>query len=53
VTADMTYYYVVIAVDGSGTESVYSNQVQAVDPVALTIPRPIGCALSKGCFDWT
>ena len=27
-----TYYYVVTAVDTSGTESVHSNQVQAVIP---------------------
>jgi hypothetical protein len=32
VQAGQTYYYVVTAVDGSGTESVYSNQVQAVVP---------------------
>jgi Abnormal spindle-like microcephaly-assoc'd, ASPM-SPD-2-Hydin len=32
VTAGQTYYYVVTAVDGGGTESVYSNQVQAVIP---------------------
>jgi len=32
VTAGQTYYYVVTAVDGSGTESAYSNQVQAVVP---------------------
>ena len=32
VRAGQTYYYVVTAVDTSGTESVYSNQVQAVIP---------------------
>ena len=32
VQAGQTYYYVVTAVDGSGNESVYSNQVQAVVP---------------------
>jgi hypothetical protein len=32
VQAAQTYYYVVTAVDGSGGESVYSNQVQAVIP---------------------
>jgi hypothetical protein len=32
VQAGQTYYYVVTAVDGSGTESVYSNQAQAVIP---------------------
>lgn len=32
VTAGMTYYYVTTAVDGSGIESGYSNQVQAVIP---------------------
>jgi len=32
VQAGQTYYYVVTAVDTSGTESVYSNQVQAVIP---------------------
>jgi fibronectin type 3 domain-containing protein len=32
VTAGQTYYYVVTAVDSGGTESVYSNQVQAVIP---------------------
>jgi hypothetical protein len=34
VTAGQTYYYVVTAVDGSGNESVVSNQV------AVTIPTP-------------
>jgi hypothetical protein len=32
VQSGLTYYYVVTAVDTSGTESVYSNQVQAVIP---------------------
>jgi len=32
VSSGQTYYYVVTAVDSSGTESVYSNQVQAVIP---------------------
>jgi fibronectin type 3 domain-containing protein len=32
VQAGQTYYYVVTAVDNSGTESVYSNQAQAVIP---------------------
>jgi hypothetical protein len=32
VAGGQTYYYVVTAVDSSGTESVYSNQVQAVIP---------------------
>ncbi len=32
VTAGQTYYYVTTAVDGSGNESGYSNQVQAVIP---------------------
>lgn len=32
VQAGQTYYYVVTAVDGSGAESVYSNQAQAVVP---------------------
>ncbi len=32
VQAGQTYYYVVTAVDGSGSESVYSNQAQAVVP---------------------
>jgi hypothetical protein len=32
VQGGQTYYYVVTAVDGSGTESAYSNQVQAVIP---------------------
>ena len=32
VQAGQTYYYVVTAVDTSGTESAYSNQVQAVIP---------------------
>jgi hypothetical protein len=32
VQAGQTYYYVVTAVDGSGTESVNSNQAQAVVP---------------------
>lgn len=32
VRAGQTYYYVVTAVDGSGNESVYSNQAQAVIP---------------------
>ena len=32
VVGGQTYYYVVTAVDSSGTESVYSNQVQAVIP---------------------
>jgi Abnormal spindle-like microcephaly-assoc'd, ASPM-SPD-2-Hydin/HYDIN/CFA65/VesB-like, Ig-like domain len=32
VQSGQTYYYVVTAVDTSGTESVYSNQVQAVIP---------------------
>jgi hypothetical protein len=32
VLAGQTYYYVVTAVDGSGNESVYSNQAQAVIP---------------------
>jgi hypothetical protein len=32
VSTGQTYYYVVTAVDSSGTESVYSNQVQAVIP---------------------
>jgi fibronectin type 3 domain-containing protein len=34
VTAGQTYYYVVTAVDGSGNESVVSNEV------AVTIPTP-------------
>jgi len=32
VQAGQTYYYVVTAVDSSGTESVYSNQAQALIP---------------------
>jgi len=32
VQAGQTYYYVVTAVDGSGNESVDSNQAQAVIP---------------------
>jgi len=32
VQAGQTYYYVVTAVDSAGTESVYSNQAQAVVP---------------------
>ena len=32
VTAGLTYYYVTTAVDGSGNESGYSNQAQAVIP---------------------
>ena len=32
VQAGQTYYYVVTAVDGSGAESVYSNQIQVVIP---------------------
>lgn len=32
VAAGQTYFYVVTSVDGSGTESVYSNQAQAVVP---------------------
>ena len=32
VQAGTTYYYVTTAVDGSGTESTHSNQVQAVIP---------------------
>ena len=32
VSAGQTYYYVVTAVDGTGTESTYSNQAQAVLP---------------------
>ena len=32
VQAGQKYYYVVTAVDGSGAESVYSNQVQAIIP---------------------
>jgi hypothetical protein len=32
VTAGQTYYYVTTAVDGSGNESSYSNQTQAVIP---------------------
>jgi len=32
VQSGLTYYYVVTAVDTSGTESAYSNQVQAVIP---------------------
>jgi fibronectin type 3 domain-containing protein len=32
VQSGQTYYYVVTAVDTSGTESVHSNQVQAVIP---------------------
>jgi centrosomal CEP192-like protein/ASPM-SPD-2-Hydin domain-containing protein len=32
VSAGQTYYYVTTAVDGSGSESGYSNQVQAVVP---------------------
>jgi hypothetical protein len=32
VQAGLTYYYVTTAVDASGVESVYSNQVQAVVP---------------------
>jgi fibronectin type 3 domain-containing protein len=32
VLSGQTYYYVVTAVDNSGTESAYSNQVQAVIP---------------------
>ena len=32
VQAGQTYFYVVTAVDGSGNESVYSNQAQAVVP---------------------
>jgi len=32
VAAGQTYYYVVTAVDSSGTESTYSNQTTAVIP---------------------
>jgi fibronectin type 3 domain-containing protein len=32
VTVGQTYYYVTTAVDGSGNESGYSNQVKAVIP---------------------
>ena len=32
VQAGLTYYYVTTAVDASGMESVYSNQVQTVVP---------------------
>jgi fibronectin type 3 domain-containing protein len=32
VQAGQTYYYVVTAVDATGTESAYSNQVQAAIP---------------------
>ena len=32
VQAGTTYYYVSTAVNGSGTESTYSNQLQAVIP---------------------
>jgi hypothetical protein len=32
VSAGQTYFYVVTAVDGSGNESVYSNQAQAIVP---------------------
>lgn len=32
VAAGQTYFYVVTSVDGSGTESIYSNQAQAVVP---------------------
>jgi fibronectin type 3 domain-containing protein len=32
VKSGMTYYYVVTAVDGSGTESSYSNQASAAIP---------------------
>jgi fibronectin type 3 domain-containing protein len=32
VSAGQTYYYVVTAVDSTGTESLYSNQAQAVVP---------------------
>jgi fibronectin type 3 domain-containing protein len=32
VQAGSTYYYVVTAVDSTGTESAYSNQAQAVVP---------------------
>jgi len=32
VQAGLTYYYVTTAVDASGVESVYSNQVQTVVP---------------------
>ena len=32
VQSGQTYYYVVTAVDTSGTESAYSNQVQAAIP---------------------
>ncbi len=32
VVAGQTYFYVVTSVDGSGRESVYSNQAQAVVP---------------------
>jgi len=32
VQAGQTYYFVVTAVDATGTESVYSNEVQAVIP---------------------
>jgi fibronectin type 3 domain-containing protein len=32
VQAGQTYYYVTTAVDSSGLESAYSNQVQAVVP---------------------
>jgi len=33
VAAGQTYYYVATAVDGSGNESGYSNQAQAVIPI--------------------
>jgi fibronectin type 3 domain-containing protein len=32
VVAGTTYFYVVTAVDGSGTESAYSNEAKAVVP---------------------
>jgi fibronectin type 3 domain-containing protein len=32
VVSGQTYFYVTTAVDGSGNESVFSNQVQAVIP---------------------
>ncbi len=32
VQSGLTYYYVTTAVDSGGTESIYSNEVQAVIP---------------------